>query len=451
MRRKHFFIAAMVATLLTSLLVNFASAQDRVVPYRTQRGDTLSSIARKYCTSWQDIFYNNQGILGNNSDVLRVGVLIYVADHCTQASGVYDRGPSTYARGTVSGNVYAVAGGDTWYSIGVRFGLPWVNISNANGGGVLYGGRRLVIPGLNQGQAPARPPVVRPDIHILNPHEGAILPGAFTVSGTAQGLLEGNVIVQALDRSGGVLAQAFASAQGANVATGGSGTWTTQLSVNVPPGTPGSIVATGGGVDARSSIAVMFGGQVAAPAPGQANSNITRFTVNRQQINPGECVTFNWSTRNTGQVYFYREGEFWQDNPVAPNPSHFDVCPRNTSTHFLRVIGDRGLTEIRTITIWVGEPQHGGIGPAIPSLVASPAAVNRANRCTTLLWSTEGTDVARMTLFRNHLAVAGPELRTSFQDCVPDSELGGDIIYELRLEGRTSGWTIRQVRVTSAR
>ena len=45
------------------------------------------------------------------------------------------------------GNVYTVAAGDTWYSVGVRFGLPWETISAANGGGGLYPGRQLIIPG----------------------------------------------------------------------------------------------------------------------------------------------------------------------------------------------------------------------------------------------------------------------------------------------------------------
>jgi plastocyanin len=451
MLRRRYLLAIGGAVLLALTLTGFASAQEPIEAYRTQRGDTLSSIARKFCTTWQDIYFNNQGILGSNRDVIGAGVLIYVANRCTPGGNVYDRGPSIYARGTVSGNIYTVVAGDTWYSIGVRFGLPWGTIANANGGGELFGGRRLGIPGLGQGvQLPERPPAIQPSITIRSPQAGAVLPGSFTVSGVAQGLIEGNVIVRALDRNGRVLAQSFATAQGPAVSTGGPGTWSVQQSVNVAPGTPGSIVATGGGVPAQSTIPVTFGSPVGAPNPTQPNSNIMRFTVDRQQINPGECVTFYWNTRDTQDVYFYREGEMWRDNRVDPNPSHTSVCPKSTSPHFLWVSGDGGMTEVRSITIWVGEPQRGGPGPAIPSLVASPSFVTSGNRCTTLLWATQGADINRAILFRNGHAVMDGGVRTSFQDCVPDSELGRDIIYELRLETSTFGYTIRQVKVTSA-
>jgi len=235
MRRTHLLIATTVATLWAFFLFSSANAQEPVEGYRTQPGDTLSSIARKYCTTWQDIHFNNQGILDTNKDVLRPGVLIYVVNRCAPVHSVYDRGPSTYAQGTISGNVYTAAQGDTWYSIGVRFGLPWTTISTSNGGGSIFGGRRLGIPGLNQGvQLPERPPAIQPSVTILSPQSGAILPSAFTVNGTGQGLLEGNVIVRALDRFGNVLAQSITTAQGPAVSTGGSGTWSVQLTVNAP-------------------------------------------------------------------------------------------------------------------------------------------------------------------------------------------------------------------------
>jgi len=204
-------------------------------------------------------------------------------------------------------------------------------------------------------------------------------------------------------------------------------------------------------VPAQTGIAVTFGGPIVAPNPSQPNSNITRFTVDRQQINPGECVTFYWNTRDAQNVYFYREGEVGQDSPVDPNPSHYSVCPKSTSTHFLWVTGDGGATEIRSMPIWVGEAQRGGAGPTIPSFSASPPVVSAGNRCTTLLWTAQGTDITRTVLFRNGQSVMDSTARNSFQDCVPDADLGRDITYELRVETRTGGWTIRQVKVSAAR
>jgi LysM repeat protein len=70
-----------------------------------------------------------------------------------------------YAQGTVSGNVYTVAWGDTWYSIGVRFGLPYQDIQAANGyppDAPLYAGTQLIIPGLCAPTYPPATPIPAP-------------------------------------------------------------------------------------------------------------------------------------------------------------------------------------------------------------------------------------------------------------------------------------------------
>ena len=119
-----------------------------------------------------------------------------------------------YANGTVTGNVYTVAAGDTWYSVGVAFGLPWETISAANGGGGLYPGRQLIIPGLCSSTPP---PAEKSYLSITNPQAGANLPATFTVSGKGAGLIEGNVVVTAKDSAGRVLAQKATVLQGPNV------------------------------------------------------------------------------------------------------------------------------------------------------------------------------------------------------------------------------------------
>jgi LysM repeat protein len=551
MKRTITLIAAAIALMLTLILPTAVAAQEQ--GYRTRAGDTLASIARQYCTTWQDIYYNNEGILGSDPNTLQSGVLIYVVDRCNQSSGVYDRGPSPYANGFVMGNIYNTAPGDTFYSIGVRFGLPWREISRANGGGDLYAGRQLRIPGLNQG--PARPPAIQPAIKIISPQAGTVLPTQFIVSGTAQGLHAGSVVVRALDRSGNLLAQAVTSAQGHDVAIGGAGTWSVQLAIYVPPGTAGKIAAVGNGVSVEDDLAVTFGGapppavqpsisivnpqafaalpprftvsgtgqgigwndivvqavdrqnrvlteartklqghdvgaggqgtwstplevytapgtpgmirvlvagtnanlsrdvtfggQSGSPGPGQSDSSITRFTVDRQQINSGECVTFYWNTRNARTVYFYREGEQATANPAEANPDHVSACPPRTAVHFLQVIGQDGLSEIRAIRIWVGERQAGGPGPVIPTFTAIPDSLSVNRRCTTLNWTTGGSGLTAVTLYRNGQPLTNQNAASPYQDCVPDSVLGRDIVYELKVDSEFSGWTSRQVRVAS--
>ena len=80
---------------------------------------------------------------------------------------VFDRGSRKHAGGTVSGSTYIVAAGDTFYSIGQRFGLPYQEILRANNlaeGASVGAGHRLNIPGLQPTVPPITPPVKPPPV-----------------------------------------------------------------------------------------------------------------------------------------------------------------------------------------------------------------------------------------------------------------------------------------------
>lgn len=125
-----------------------------------QPGESLTSIAAQYCTtSWGLQYVNNL----SDPDRIYAGQSLTVPlDRCGYApgkpppsGGVYDRGPTEHARGSVSGGVYTVAWGDTVYSITQRFGVTEAELRAANGMGAsatIYAGQRLTIPGL--GTAP---------------------------------------------------------------------------------------------------------------------------------------------------------------------------------------------------------------------------------------------------------------------------------------------------------
>jgi heat shock protein HslJ len=115
------------------------------------------------------------------------------------------------------------------------------------------------------GSAPAPPP----QLEIDEPAEGAVLDTSapVPVSGTGAGLHEGTVIVQALDAGGNVLAEQATTLQGSDVASGGAGTWSVELIVRPPAGTPGQIVAfspspDGGSHDATATVNVTYDQQV---------------------------------------------------------------------------------------------------------------------------------------------------------------------------------------------
>ncbi|MDX1418152.1 MAG: LysM peptidoglycan-binding domain-containing protein [Candidatus Promineifilaceae bacterium] len=218
---KRVLISLTAVLVIGLFFAGTAAAQEGYLdpePYRIQPGDTLSSIAQEFCTTWQDIYRYNAGIIGTDPNALNPGTLIYVIDRC-DPNTVHDRGPSTHAQGTVNGNVYTVAAGDTLYSIGRRFGLNYQVIMDANGldsTSVVVPGSQLIIPGLNVGHAP-------PSITITSPPSGSTFLRPFTVQGTGQSLHENNVVVSMYDAGGNLISQQATVMQSSEV--GGAGTW----------------------------------------------------------------------------------------------------------------------------------------------------------------------------------------------------------------------------------
>ena len=82
-------------------------------------------------------------------------------------------------------------------------------------------------------------------ITITEPTQGARLDTTWQVEvkGQAGGLFEGNLVVQALDAAGNVLAQQPTTLNSPDAGTGGSGQWSVDLRIETEPGTQGQIVA----------------------------------------------------------------------------------------------------------------------------------------------------------------------------------------------------------------
>jgi uncharacterized lipoprotein YbaY len=89
------------------------------------------------------------------------------------------------------------------------------------------------------------PVAVESYIEILDPADGAVLDISIpvTVSGMGGGLFEGNVVVEALDADGNVLAQEATIVESLEAGIGGEGPWTVQLTIEVAPGTMGQLHA----------------------------------------------------------------------------------------------------------------------------------------------------------------------------------------------------------------
>lgn len=282
--KRLLFIMLIVVVLAGALAAPAAaSGNAQTVSYVVKPDDTLSSIARQFCTSWQQIYHLNRAVIGPNPNVLRSGTVLHVPNHCPgqpPQPGPCNLGPIRHAMGPLNGNVYTVVLGDTLFSISRRFCTTVEHLAASNGirhPWRIYAGQRLVVPVPTQ---PTPQPTPQPQrfLAITSPLPNQVVNLTFTATGTGAGLFEGNVVVTAFTSAGVQLAQQATTLQGANVGTGGAGTWSTSLTVNVTPGTPGYIEAS----SPQSNVTPVRANVIYGQAAPSASISITEPVPNAQ-------------------------------------------------------------------------------------------------------------------------------------------------------------------------
>ncbi|MEA3335144.1 MAG: transporter substrate-binding domain-containing protein [Chloroflexota bacterium] len=178
---------------------------------------------------------------------------------------------------------------------------------------------------------------------------------------------------------------------------------------------------------------IWVGIQVPAPATPtpvatQTPSPDLQFSVDRTNINQGECVTFSWNVTNVKEVYFYAEGQNWQNNGVAGQGSR-QACPNQTTTYYLRVVKQDNSVETRQITVYVNPVSN---APNITRFTVDPGGSLPVGTCVNLQWEVQG-DVSRVLLKRNNdILWDGAPTRGNFQDCPTGV---GDKAYMLEASG----------------
>lgn len=264
---KRLLLAALLVAVVAGGLAQpvDASTSQQTVSYVVRPNDTLSSIARQFCTTWQQIYALNRAVIGPNPNVLRSGTVLMVPNQCgapppqPPPPGPCNLGPIPHAMGPLNGNVYTVVWGDTLFSIARRFCTTVEQLAASNGiphPWRIYAGQRLVVPvappqptplppqPTPQPPQPTPPPPQQRYLTMTFPTAGAVLPITWTATGTGAGLFEGNVVVTAYTNAGVQLDQRATTLQGSNVGAGGPGTWSVALTTNVAPGTQGYVVAS---------------------------------------------------------------------------------------------------------------------------------------------------------------------------------------------------------------
>ncbi len=163
------------------------------------------------------------------------------------------------------------------------------------------------------------------------------------------------------------------------------------------------------------------------PAPTQTPVPGISFTTTSNNIQQGQCVTNSWSTNNVQAVFYFQQGQNWQNNGVEGVGSRQE-CPQQTTTYFLRVQMRDGTVQTRELTVAV-TPVIGA--PTISQFAANPLQIN-VGQCTTLQWNVEG-NTTRVVLARNNAPLwDGAPVRGSFQDCPPGA---GQMTYTLQASG----------------
>ena len=179
----------------------------------------------------------------------------------------------------------------------------------------------------------------------------------------------------------------------------------------------------------------VLAGPTATPAPTQTPVPGISFTVDRTNIVTGECVTFEWKVDNVKEVYFYKEGQRWQDHGVTGEDSR-EECPPETITYYLRVVLRDSTVEVRQITIYV-EPVTGA--PVITRFTVDPPGQITLGQCVTVRWKVEG-ELDTVTLAANNSVLWDPAPAVGNTSHCPDRT--GPVTYNLEAVG--AGGTSQQ-------
>jgi heat shock protein HslJ len=166
----------------------------------------------------------------------------------------------------------------------------------------------------------------------------------------------------------------------------------------------------------------------ATPAPTQTPAPGINFAVDRSNIRSGECVLFSWDVQDAQAVYFYAEGEPWEEHGVAAQGQQ-QQCPPATTTFWLRAIKPNNALEVRQITIYVDDAAG---SPSIQRFTVDPPNVLPLGQCLNLQWIVDGATIQISLTANGGPLWADAPRRGSFWHC-PD--IPGMVGYGLAAEG----------------
>ncbi|MEZ4660808.1 MAG: transporter substrate-binding domain-containing protein [Caldilineaceae bacterium] len=164
------------------------------------------------------------------------------------------------------------------------------------------------------------------------------------------------------------------------------------------------------------------------PVPTQTPSPNFTFTVDNPNIRTGDCTTMRWRVTNVNAVYFYAEGQSWEQNGVGGEENR-QICPNQTTNYYLRVVRANGAVETRQLTVNV---QSSGSAPQINRFTMDPSGQIAVGQCINLRWEVTG-DIRRVKLIRNNDTFWNDApFQGNNQDCPPGA---GSYTYSIEANG----------------
>ena len=186
---------------------------------------------------------------------------------------------------------------------------------------------------------------------------------------------------------------------------------------------------SGQGFGERLQVGIRVEAQATVtPVPTQTPVPGITFTVGRDHIKSGECVVFHWNVAGVQAVYFYADGERWQDHGVAGQGSQQE-CPPVTTTYNLRVVYNDGSVDTRQITVYVEASPD---APYIQRFTADPQQIT-LGQCVDIRWDVEGNVTqVRITANGADLWPGGAPTSGKLQDCPTQA---GNVGYAIDASG----------------
>ena len=186
---RHILRILILSVLLTGLIaasypIAPAAAQPASTTiYVVQAGDTLSSVARRYGVSVNDLASAN-GLI--NPNLIYVGQRLKIPATSTVAPTATPKSTSTLPTKPAANHIYVVQSGETLFRIALKYGTSveaLVSVNNLNNAALIYVGQQLIIPedatapaaAFAQPSTPLRTPFTSIEIGPLPLQQGSLM------------------------------------------------------------------------------------------------------------------------------------------------------------------------------------------------------------------------------------------------------------------------------------